>query len=644
MARLVAAALDLETLYLALYEQFRRVVDATGFTLVLYHAEGRDLDVPLRVVGGERRPATTWSWANGVSEHVIRTRAPLLLGERAYARARELGCEPRPFDPPLSWIAVPVQIGDRVLGVLHAQHHEREGAFDETDLELLTALGRHVAVAVENARLFELVRSAETRYRTLFLDLPLAAFVLDDAGRIRSTNPAATRLLARAEPDLVGSPLVELAHPGEREALGRMLADLRAGRTPPRREIRLVRPDGSERACDFNLALLDAEGGDSVLAVARDTTQEHLLRQNLIQTEKMVAMGFLLSGIAHELNNPLAGVRGALQLALADADAEKRELLEMALREVDRAAAIVRRVRDVGRRGGGPKRALSLNDLVRQVAELRAYALHNESIVLTTDCDPRLPEIVADPDDWFQALMNLLQNAEQALAAKSAGERRITLGTRAQDDQIELFVSDTGPGIAPAIRDHVFDPFFTTKAPGEGTGLGLAVVHAIVEAHGGRVLVEDTPGGGATIRILVPLRGAAERAAAPQTAAAAGHALRILMVEDEPTIRDVVRRWCERKGYALEVATDGRNALETIGPASFDIVLVDLRMPGMDGREFYRALRDARPDLAARVVFVTGDAMTGAARRFLDEAGRPILLKPFDLQTLERSLRDVSGR
>ena len=645
VARLVAAALDLETLYLALHEQFQKVVDATGFALVLTRGEGQDLDVPLRVLAGKREPVTHWPWSNGVVEYVIRTRQPLILADRAYDRALELGCEPRPFQPPRSWIAAPVRIGDRVLGVLSAQHHERDFAFDATDVDLLTALAQHVAVALENARLFDLLRQTEARYRTLFLDLPIAVFVLDESARIQSLNPAATRLAGRAEADLAGQRLSQLMHPNERDAVERLIAEARAGRTPPRREVRIVQPDGAERVGGFTIAPLEREGGGSMLAVVRDMTHEDRLRQNLIQTEKMAAMGLLLSGIAHELNNPLAGARGAIQLALADADPANRELLESALQETDRAATIVQRVREVGRRGGGAPRPMSLNELVQQVADLRSYALRNQNITLETDCDPRLPEILGDPDDWFQALMNLLQNAEQALWTME-GERRITLGTRARNGEVEIIVSDTGPGIPAEVRDRVFDPFFTTKAPGEGTGLGLTVVHAVVDAHGGRIEVGGAAGGGATIRIVLPERRARVPTAAkgrPPTAEPATAGLRILMVEDEATIRDVVRRWCERRGYVLTMATDGRKALELIAQGTFDAVLLDLRMPGMDGRQLYRALSEARPDLAARVIFVTGDAMTGDAREFLEQSGRPVLLKPFDLTMLGQRLAEVSS-
>ncbi|MGH7545477.1 MAG: GAF domain-containing protein, partial [Gemmatimonadota bacterium] len=224
MARLVATALDLETLYLALHEQFQKVVDATGFALAITRGEGRDLDVPLRVLAGKREPVTRWPWSNGVVEYVIRTRRPLILADRAYDRAIELGCEPRSLQPPRSWIAAPVLIGGRVLGVLSAQHHERDFAFDGTDLDLLTALAQHVAVALENARLFDLLRQTEARYRTLFLDLPLAVFVLDESGRIQSLNPAATRLAGRAEAELAGQRLSQLTHPNERDAVERLIA------------------------------------------------------------------------------------------------------------------------------------------------------------------------------------------------------------------------------------------------------------------------------------------------------------------------------------------------------------------------------------------------------------------------------------
>lgn len=646
VARLVAAALDLDALYLALHEQLRRVVDARGCALALYNGDGQEIDVPLRVSGGARQPPERWPWSSGVTEYVIRTRAPLFLPDRAWGRAVELGCLPRPPARPRSWIVAPVAMGDRVLGVLHVYNDERDFAFDELDASLLNALASHVAVALENARLFELVRSTEAQYRTLFRDLPVAVLALDEAGRIRSMNPAASRIFGRAEAELRARSLIDLAHPEQRQELEQLLAEAQGGSTPPRRDVRFLHPDGSERMTGLNLAPLEAEGGGTVLAAIRDVTDEDLLRRSLIQTEKMAAMGFLLSGIAHELNNPLAGIRAALQLVMDDAEPKHRELLQMALREADRASRIIQGVRDFGRKSAGRRERLCLNALGERVGELRAYALRNQNIELIARYDRGIPEVSADPEELLQAIMNLVQNAEHAVRAKPVGVRRITLTTRPRDGGVEFAVADTGPGIPAEIRERVFDPFFTSKAPGEGTGLGLTVVHAIVEGHGGRIELDETPGGGATVRLWLP-PARPEPSAQPTsdtTVAASPAGLRVLMVEDESTIRDVMRRWCDRQKVGLTLATDGERALEAIRDAEFDVVLLDLRMPGMDGRTLFRTLERERPELAARVVFVTGDAVTGGTRDFLQRAGRPVLHKPFDLRTLAERLLEVAGR
>ncbi len=645
LARLVAAALDLDALCTALHQHLGTVVDATGFALVLQKGEGGKLDVVLQVVGGKRQPPERLRAPGGVVEHVVRTGAPLLLADRVGDRARALGCEPREARGARSWILAPLPLGGRALGVLHAHNDERDFAFDERDLSRLALLASHAAVAIENARLFQAARAGEARYRSLFDASPLGVVVLDEEGKVRSANPAAERIFGEPASCLSGRLLAELAHPSQRAQAAELLEEAVAGCVPARREIRFVRPDGSERVTGMSVAPLRPEGGGAALAVIRDATHEHLLRQTLLQTEKLAAMGFLLSGIAHELNNPLAGIRGVLQVLVDDAKSEHRELLEMALRETDRAARRVQGVRDFGRRSSGKRERLSVNRLVEQLADLRGYALRNQNIELLCDCDASGPEVIADRDEVLQALMNLVQNAEQAVAAKPSGERRIRVTTRAAGAQVELAVSDTGPGIPPEIRDRIFDPFFTTKGPGEGTGLGLTVVHAIAEDHGGRVEVEDALGGGAVLRLILPCpRAPAPAAPAPakQAGTAPGAGLRLLMVDDEPTIRSVVERWCRRQGVALTVATDGKQALATARAADFDVVMMDLRMPGMDGRQLYRALESERPHLARRVVFVTGDAMTGGTREFLESVGRPVLLKPFDLETLAERLSEAA--
>ena len=644
-ARLIAAALDLEALYLALHRQFRRVVDATGFALVLSEREGADLHVVLRVLGDVRQPPERYPWGNGVTEYVWRTGRPLLLADRAWERARALGCQPRAISRPRSWILAPVRIADRTLGVLYAHNDERDGAFDEVDLRILVALASHVAVALENARLLRAARAAEARYRSVFEASPLVVLVLDETGRIVESNPAGARLFGHERDALRGLRVPELAAPGHRELVESLVAQACAGSLPARREIRFLRPDGSERATGFSVGPLGPEGGGAAVAVIRDVTHEVELRQHLLQTEKLAALGRLLAGIAHELNNPLAGVRAALELLLEEARPDQCELLAMALRETDRVSRVVEGVREFGRRSAGERVRVNLNDLVQRAAALRGYALRNQNIELVTECDPRLPECVADPDEIFQALLNLLQNAEQAVACKAEGPRRITLVTRARPDAVELAVIDTGPGVPPEIRDRVFDPFFTTRAPGEGTGLGLTVVHTVVEAHEGQTFIEETPGGGATLRVVLPLlpvRGAKRTRPEPAPRSSVA-GLRVLLAEDEAAIREVVARWAARQGIRLTAVADGEAALRAIREGNFDVILLDVRMPGTDGRAVYRALERERPELLRRVVFVTGDAVAGATRAFLEEVRRPVLAKPFDLGTLADRIGEVAA-
>ncbi|HEV2749850.1 MAG TPA: ATP-binding protein, partial [Gemmatimonadales bacterium] len=299
---------------------------------------------------------------------------------------------------------------------------------------------------------------------------------------------------------------------------------------------------------------------------------------------------------------------------------------------------------------------VDVNDIARRTFALRSYHLSTLNIALSLDLDPGDPKIWADASELQQMLLNLLINAEQALVTGD-GPRTVTVRTRADEREARLEIADSGPGIPPEIRDKIFDPFFTTKPEGVGTGLGLSICYGIAQEHGGRIWVESEPGHGARFVVVLPrdpspdtrprmppAPSTAAASATPTPAPGASSGLSVLIVDDEDALRDALLRFLQRRGISAEGASDGAAALRALRERTFDVVISDVRMPGMSGREFLDRLRRDRPGVASRLVFSTGDTLAPDTAALLRESGVPTVTKPFDFAELERVIRDLAAR
>jgi signal transduction histidine kinase/ActR/RegA family two-component response regulator len=400
------------------------------------------------------------------------------------------------------------------------------------------------------------------------------------------------------------------------------------------KEIATIADDGTHRY--LRAALAEAPGDDALLLLTlEDVTDERLMHERLLQSEKMASIGQLVSGVAHELNNPLTGIMGFAQLMLARADlpSEVRREITTVFDEADRAARIVQNLLSFARRRKAEKERVDLNEIVRRVLELRNYDLRVHNIEPRTRLTATLAPVLADPHQIQQVLLNVIRNAEHAIrACDRAGS--ISVSTFAAKDYARLTVVDDGSGIPPENLRRIFDPFFTTKSPGEGTGLGLTIVYGIIEEHGGRLHVESQPGTGTTLSIELPL-APAELAVAQKPGATAatradsGHS--ILVIDDEASIREVLFILLRRDGHDVETVADGLAALERLAERDFDLIMTDVRMPGVDGIEFFNRVRAWNPAVAARIIFTTGDIVNPTTRDFLASVPNLHLQKPFSL-------------
>ena len=500
-------------------------------------------------------------------------------------------------------------------------------------------------VTEERASASALARS-EARYSRLVESASDAIFTVDEAGRFTAVNQALEHGAGLSRQALLGAPLARVVDARDLAIADGLLRQTFAGERC-RGSLRYRAADGSVREGSVITAPIYEEGVISgALGIMRDITDDQRLAQQLLQQEKLAAVGQLVSGVAHELNNPLAGVMAFSELLLASGaaqDADARHAMETIHHEAMRAAKIVSHLLTFARQRPAERMEADLNAIVTDTIALRRYALGAAQIELELALDATLPRTWADPFQLQQVVLNLVGNAEQALA-DWAGTRRIVIRTRHDGEWLVVAVSDSGPGVPRDQRDRIFNPFYTTKPVGQGTGLGLSISDGIVREHGGRIRVESQPGEGATFLVELPVvapvarppRGA--RASAPGS----GRARRMLVVEDESAMRAAITSFLGALGHTVTAAAGGIEARALLEANEYDVVLLDLRMPDLGGDTLFDELRDRDPRHARRVVFVTGDVQSEKTRGFLAGSGRPVVSKPFQLDDLATVLAGVT--
>jgi two-component system NtrC family sensor kinase len=399
-----------------------------------------------------------------------------------------------------------------------------------------------------------------------------------------------------------------------------------------------------------HIAVTASQAGGQGLVLLRDNTDERLLHERLLQSEKMASVGQLVSGVAHELNNPLTGVMGFSQLLLArDLEDGVRTQIQTIYDEAERAAKIVQNLLSFARRRRPTKEMADVNALVQRVLELRSYDFAVRNITLDMTLDTRMQRCWVDQDQIQQVMFNVIKNAEQAMIDAHGGGK-LTVVTEGSATGTRISIADDGPGIPADIQRRIFDPFFTTKDAGEGTGLGLTICYGIIDEHGGRIWTENRPEGGSVFHIELPV-GVEEEHEPPgnsgsgsEAAPSAVSGRRVLVVDDEISIRQLLSEILILDHHSVAIASSGVEATDLAERESFDVIITDMKMPGMDGAEFYRRVRQRDPQQARRIIFITGDTVSPDTRAFLQRVSNPVLAKPFKIGPLRDAIESVMAQ
>ncbi|HHL40275.1 MAG TPA: response regulator [Deltaproteobacteria bacterium] len=504
----------------------------------------------------------------------------------------------------------------------------------------------------EKKRLLELVTRSRKEWIATFDAIRDYIIIHDMDYKVVKVNKALASKLSTQPEKLVGRSCHELFGEGSgAERCPLTGVDERTG-------LRSVEIESEVLGGTFQVTAFPVYNDEGVLSAAvhfaRDITQEKLLKEQLLHSEKLSSVGKLVAGIAHELNNPLMGIMGFSQI-LMDTPGEKKvedvkEKVRKIYQESMRTAKIVRHLLTFARARKPEREYHSVNDILRETLELREYSLRTNNIDVRVDLAPDLPRTMVDLFQLQQVFINIINNAADAIASHRP-QGTLQISTALVAGKIHAVFRDDGPGISREVINKVFDPFFTTKDVGKGTGLGLSISHGILKEHGGDIYIRTADGEGTTVTVVLPVIRRDELAPEEQTRRAtappAGEerlsklaGKRILIVDDEKSIRESLHDILVARGFDVAIARDGREALEALDTRKFSLVITDIKMPGVAGTALYDTILKKHRYLEGKVILLTGDVCSSDVKDFLESCGSPYLLKPCKPE----ELLDLVGR
>lgn len=573
---------------------------------------------------------------------------------RTDPRTREFGAtylEPYGIS---SMLDAPIRRGGEMVGVVCHEHTGPKRGWTLDEQNFAGSIADLTALAIEiweHQQAEDALRTSEEQYRAIF-DASIDGLALwNEKGDIVDVNPALWQMHGYSREEFLSLPRGQLAHPASQPGFEQFLQAVVQAKPikPFHAEVTDLQQDGSALELEVHGVPMHYQGAPHVLTIARDITEkkraaEEFARQReaLYQREKLAALGSLLAGVAHELNNPLSVVVARAVLLEESNHAPTRTAALKIRTAAERCARIVKTFLAMARQHKPERALVKINDVAAAALDVLGYGLRSSGIEVTLELACDLPAICADADQLHQVFMNLIINAQQALQDHPR-PRCIRVETQlTPGGTIRVMIADNGPGIPQDIRARIFDPYFTTKPVGVGTGVGLSVSLGIIEAHGGILSLHCPTQGGTVFTAELPVGALEAPVAEPQRAEVPAGSRTVLVVDDEAEIRETLVEMFTVEGHKVVTAASGHEALARIGEERYDAILTDIRMPDLDGRALYHAIAERWPTLAARVIFITGDTLTPALKEFAREVGRPILEKPFLPSDVRRAVLEMN--
>jgi two-component system cell cycle sensor histidine kinase/response regulator CckA len=657
IAEKASATQDLQQFFAAIHGIVDELMCARNFSIALHDPESQLVSFPYFVDEQESAPAPT-KLGSGLVEFVLRTGEPLLCTPQVAHEMQQRGKIKLNHPPPLHWLGVPLKVNHHILGAVILKSYSKNTHFRERDQDVLALISQQLAAAIDRKRNEQSLRRSELCYRSLVQTAVYGIYRSSLDGRFLDVNPALIGMLGydSAHDVLSLDPKKDVfVDPAE---YTRLVDEFRRSGRMDGFEVRWKRKDAAIITVRISgRAVASDEPTDVLEAIAEDITERRVLEDQFRQAQKMEAVGRLAGGIAHDFNNLLMVISGYTEVMLGQITLghplhSKAEAIQQAS---DRATTLTRQLLAFSRKQLLELKVIDVNAIVADMERL-LRPLIGEDIELTTSLAPSVGCTRADAGQLEQVIMNLVVNAKDALP--NGGKISIRTASVNLDDSyrpentfikngpyVMISVSDNGEGMDRETQARIFEPFFTTKEKGKGTGLGLSTVYGIIKQSGGYVFVQSEPARGTVFTIYFPRVDEPSDAigATPVALAAVGGTETVLLVEDEDSVRQLVRETLESRGYRVLEAGNGADAL-TLAAAHSDpihLVITDVVMPGLNGHELVQQLQSARPGL--KVLYLSGYAQDAFPSTAAADSQKTFLQKPFTLQSLSRKVREILG-
>ena len=647
---------NLDELLSGIHQALKKVLYAENCFVALHEPETDTFSFPFFADQVDVAPPPQ-KVGRSCTAFVFRTGSAMLIPQSEFDRLAAQGEVELVGSPSPAWLGVPLKTPTATIGVLVVQHYGNEHAYDKRDLEFVSSVGGHIALAIERRRSEDALRKNEEMFRLLFSYSPLPTWVLDrETLRFLQVNDAAIRQYGYSYEEFGSMSILDL-RPEEKD---KDLEPFRQwnGQGRYHGNWKHRKKDGKLMEVEIIAHELDYAGRRVRLVVAQDITERRLLEQQFRQAQKMEAVGRLAGGVAHDFNNLLMVIKGHTELLLNAIPSPEQvtRKVEQIERAADRASTLTRQLLAFSRMQILQPRVMNLNFVVDDMGKLLPRLI-GEDIELVIRTAANLGAIRADASQMEQVIMNLAVNARDAMP----GGGRLLIETSNEEldsaygavhpaiqkgDYVLLAVSDNGTGMDAETQAHIFEPFFTTKEQGKGTGLGLATVYGVVKQSGGFIWVYSELGKGTCFKIYLPrVDQPVEKTGSAQTLSEAPRGTgTILLTEDEQDVREVAREFLESGGYTVIEARNGAEAMELVAKhqGDIDLLVTDMVMPGMTGQELGKLLRQKRAGLP--VLYMSGYTEHAAAESLVEDASIRLLAKPFSRWAFLRAIHDILKR